>query len=103
MLRGTAEVIPVLIPSLSEQVNASIVQKYSRTRRSSNSTSRYSNHTSISYYLEASFYVNELKYNNTDLVSEGIYNQVKIGHQIKIHYLKVFLKLLYLKSTNLMQ
>lgn len=88
MLRGTAEVLPVLIPALSEQTEGTITERYSKTRRSTNTTSRYSNHYSISHYLETSFKVEETYYSNTDLVDEGTYDKVDIGDQVKINYLK---------------
>lgn len=87
MLRGTAEVIPVLIPTLSEQTDGIITEHYTKTRSSSNTISRYSNHSSISYYLETSFKVDETDYSNTDLVDEITYDQVDIGDQVKINFL----------------
>lgn len=88
MLRGTLEVVPALIPVLSEQTDAILTQRYTRTRRSSNSTSRYSNHSTTSYYLEATFNKGSSEYTNTDLVEETLYDSLDIGDQVKINYLK---------------
>lgn len=89
-IRGTLEVIPAHVSFLSNQAEGKITDKHTKITRSSNSTSRYSNHYTTSYYVEVSFKTSGSKYNNTDLVEEQLYDSLEQGSQVTVNYLKGF-------------
>ncbi len=90
LIRGTLEIIPALFPSLSEQVTGTISGKNTKTSRSSGPQSKQSNHSTISYYVDVKFNIKNEEYNNTDLVEERVYDNLKDGQQVAINYLKGF-------------
>lgn len=89
-IRGTLEVIPAHVSFLSEQTDGTITGKHTKITRSNNSTSRYSNHYTTSYYVEVSFETNGSQYDNTDLVEEQLYDSLEQGTQVTVNYLKGF-------------
>ena len=90
MLRGTIEVLPLLLPPFANQSEATVIERYTKTNRSSNTTSRYSNHYSTSYFIETKYTVAGEEYINKDLVSEEVYDNTRVDDKVKIAHLKGF-------------
>ena len=86
MLRGTTEVLPLLIPALAEEIPGQVSEKYQRSRRSQggNSASR------ISYYVVSQCTHQGNQYHNEDLVSEDLYDQVSPGQAVTVATLRGF-------------
>ena len=86
MLRGTTEVLPLLIPALAEEIPGQVSEKYQRSRRSQggNSASR------ISYYVVSQYTHQGHQYHNEDLVSEDLYDQVSPGQAVTVATLRGF-------------
>lgn len=92
LIRGSLEVVPAVFPSLSEQVIGTISGKHSKTSSSTTPLSKQSSHSSISYYIDVKFYVEDEEYNNTDLVEEKVFDSLEDGQEVAINYLKGFPK-----------
>lgn len=89
-IRGTLEVIPAHVSFLSEQTEGTITGKHTKISRSSNSTSRYSNHYTTSYYVDFVFEVTGSNYENTDLVDEQLYDRLNRDAHVTVNYFKGF-------------
>jgi hypothetical protein len=89
-VRGTSEIIPGLFPSLAKETQAEVTEKFIRSSRSV-STARGSNTShNFSYYIAVSFRHADRAYVNEDLVSEELYDQLKVGDPVVFLYLDLF-------------
>jgi hypothetical protein len=90
-LRGLAEALPAMIPSLSHKIEAVISDKYHKhTRRSTYTKGTNSSSYTSSSYLEVQFTIEEKSYTNKDLVDDIIYDAVEKGDSLEFSSLKGF-------------